>query len=78
MANYGEMRPFSNIVKAEEQHIRYLIELFGTHVYAIPANTAQDHIVLPQDLESAFETGVKAEIDNIAMYEVFLERDLPD
>ena len=78
MANYGEMRPFSNIVRAEEQHIRYLIELFNTHGYAIPVDTAKDHVVLPQDLKSAFETGVKAEIDNIAMYEAFLEHELPD
>ena len=77
MDKYGRIRPFSNIVRAEEQHIRYLVELFNTYGYAIPADTAKDHVVLPQNLKSASETGVGAEIDNIAMYEVFLERELP-
>ena len=77
MDKYGEIRPFSNIVRAEEQHIRYLVKLFNTYSYAIPADTAKDHVVLPQNLKNAYETGVQAEIDNIAMYEVFLERELP-
>lgn len=78
MDRYGRIRPFSNIVRAEEQHIQYLVELFNTYGYGIPADTAKDHVVLPQNLKSAFETGVGAEIDNIAMYEAFLERELPD
>ncbi len=77
MDRYGRIRPFSNIVRAEEQHIQYLVELFNTYGYGIPADTAKDHVVLPQNLKSAFETGVGAEIDNIAMYEAFLERELP-
>jgi len=32
MDKYGRIRPFSNIVRAEEQHIRYLFELFNTYV----------------------------------------------
>lgn len=78
MDRYGRIRPFSNIVRAEEQHIQYLVELFNIYGYGIPADTAKDHVVLPQNLKSAFETGVGAEIDNIAMYEAFLERELPD
>ena len=74
---YGRIRPFSNIVRAEEQHIQYFVELFNIYGYGIPADTAKDHVVLPQNLKSAFETGVGAEIDNIAMYEAFLERELP-
>ena len=77
MDKYGRIRPFSNIVRAEEQHIQYLVELFNIYGYGIPADTAKDHVVLPQNLKSAFETGVGAEIDNIAMYEAFLERELP-
>ena len=38
---------------------------------------AEEHVALPADLKSAFETGVQAEIDNIAMYESFLSRELP-
>ena len=77
MDSYGRIRPFSNIVRSEEQHIQYLVELLNTYGYGIPAEMAKDHVVLPQNLKSAFETGVGAEIDNIAMYEAFLERELP-
>ena len=77
MDRYGRIRPFSNIVRAEEQHIQYLVELFNIYGYGIPADTAKDHVVLPQNLKSAFKTGMGAEIDNIAMYEAFLERELP-
>ena len=77
MDKYGDMRPFSNIARAEKRHIEWVMELFNTYGYTIPADTAKNHVVLPQNLKNAFETGVQAEIDNIAMYEVFLERELP-
>jgi rubrerythrin len=34
--------------------------------------------MIPKDLKSAFETGVQADIDNIAMYDSFLARSLPE
>jgi hypothetical protein len=77
MDKYGVIRPFSSIVKSEEQHIAYLVDLFRNYGFAVPEDTAKDHVVLPRDLKSSFETGVQAEIENIAMYEAFLERELP-
>ena len=78
MEEYGEQRPFSNIIKAEETHIAELKGLYETYGIEIPEDTAIDHVVLPESLDVAFELGVQAEIDNIAMYEMFLEQDLPD
>ena len=78
MGEYGTIRPFSNIARAEEQHISYLLELFESLDLKVPEDTAGEHVVLPADLKSAFVTGVQAEIDNIAMYESFLSRELPD
>jgi hypothetical protein len=77
MSHYGEMRPFSNIMRAEEQHIAWLVEIFGRYGLTIPEDTAGEHVALPADLKAAFATGVQAEIDNIAMYESFLKKDLP-
>jgi len=74
---YGNIRPFTNIVAAEQRHIEWLRELYEKYGYRLPDDTAADHVVLPEDLKEAFETGVQAEIDNIAMYQSFLERDLP-
>lgn len=72
MARHGTVRPFSNIIRAEEQHAAWLVDLFRAHGLAVPADTAKDKVVVPRDMKSALEAGVKAEIDNIAMYEAFL------
>ena len=34
--------------------------------------------MIPQDIKTSLEIGVNAEIENIAMYESFLEKDLPE
>lgn len=75
---YGAIRPFTNIIQAEENHMRMLKPLFAKYGFQIPADTAGEHILTPKDLKHAFETGVQAEIDNIAMYEDFLTRPIPD
>ena len=75
---YGSIRPFTNIMAAEERHIEWVTELFDDYGYRLPKDTAHMYVVLPKDLKSSFETGVQAEIDNIAMYESFLQEDLPE
>jgi hypothetical protein len=75
---YGPVRPFSNIIHAEEQHIRMLVPLFTTYGFSVPEDNAAEHIVVPKDLKEALETCVQGEIDNIAMYETFLNKQLPD
>ncbi len=73
---FGSSRPFSNIIRAEESHIRYLVDLFADHDLALPADdTAKP--AAPKDWAAAIEAGRQAEIDNIAMYDRFLARDLP-
>ena len=71
-------RPFTNIIKAEETHIAMLTPLFEKYGIQLPADNASEHTVLPDSIDSALETGVQAEIDNIAMYEQFLSQDLPE
>lgn len=75
---YGSIRPFSNIVQSEEQHISMLEPLFTKYGFAVPKDTAKEHLIVPDDLKAALETCVQAEIDNIAMYESFLAKSLPD
>jgi hypothetical protein len=74
---YGSIRPFTNIVAAEQRHIEWVTELLDEYGYSLPKDTAHMYVVLPEDLKSSFETGVQAEIDNIAMYASFLREDLP-
>ncbi|MCK5129725.1 MAG: DUF2202 domain-containing protein, partial [Clostridiales bacterium] len=78
LEKFGEQKPFSNIIKAEERHIELLKDIYTKYEYTIPEDTAIDHVVLPEDIKEALEIGVQAEIDNIAMYEKFLEQVLPD
>ncbi len=78
IAKYGEAEPFANIVVAEENHIDALTRLFETYSYNLPADDGEDHVVLPETLLKAYQTAVTAEIANIAMYEIFLAKDLPD
>ncbi|MDY0235386.1 MAG: DUF2202 domain-containing protein [Gudongella sp.] len=75
---FGDQKPYSNIVQAEETHLAYLEEIYLSYEIDFPDDTSAGHIIVPADLLEAAETGVQAEIDNIEMYELFLSYDLPD
>lgn len=79
IAEFGEVKPFTNILVAEQTHINLLLPLFEAYEIALPANTASDNVVIPESITSALATGVQAEEANIAMYQAFLSQDnLPD
>ena len=79
MDAYGEQRPFINIMRAEGVHIQRLLPLFTAYGVTVPEDTALEHTVKPDSLQAAYEAGVTAEVNNIAMYEAFLKQeDLPD
>ena len=75
---FGEQRPYTNIVKSEETHLTFLKEVYLSYGLDFPADASADHLIIPADLLEAALTGVQAEIDNIAMYELFLTHDLPE
>lgn len=76
IAAYGEVKPFTNIVVAEQTHIDLLLPLFATYGISIPVN---DVVVteLPDSISSALATGIAAEEANIALYQAFLQQDVP-
>ena len=78
MEKFGERRPFSNIVKAEEQHIAWLVPLFQKYGAVLPPDRGLELAIVPETFAAALQTGVDAEIANIKMYERFLSRELPD
>ena len=78
MDSYGTVRPFANISKAEARHINELLPLFDTYGVAVPENDAASRVAVPGSLAECYATGVDAEVKNIAMYESFLQEDLPD
>ena len=79
MDEYGKVKPFTSIAKAEGSHISLLLPLFETYGFEVPENEAEARIELPASLAESFEEGVAGEIKNIAIYEQFLQNeDLPE
>ena len=78
MEEFNVTKPFSNIYKSEETHISLLIPLFDTYEIDVPDDTSSEHLFDVESLQASFEIGVIAEINNIAMYNLFLTQDLPD
>jgi len=75
---FGSVRPFTNIIRAEEEHISQLIPLFTAYGIAVPEDTGSDYVGAVSSLTAAYQAGEAAEISNIAMYDAFLAQDLPD
>ena len=74
--HFGSKRPFSNIIQAEEQHIALLIPLLKQ--YGVPLPSDAYDLPAPDTFPAALQAGVKAEEENIAMYDLFLRQELPD
>jgi hypothetical protein len=77
-SEFGSARPFTNIMRAEETHIEALLPLFEAYAIAAPADEGESHAVAVASLTEAYQAGVNAEVNNIAMYETFLDQNLPD
>ena len=76
---FGDIKPFSKIVLAEQTHINLLITLFETYGVEIPSEDLIGEIVVPESISNSLATGVEAEKLNIAIYESFLSQtNLPD
>jgi hypothetical protein len=78
MEKFGQQRPYNNIAKSEETHLSYLEEVYLAFNMEFPKDTSAEHIVVPKSLLEAAKVGVQAEIDNIAMYELFMTKELPE
>ncbi len=73
MSIYGDQNPFSNIILSEERHIEMLLPLFTTYNITLIEDTSSDHLFEFSSLQETYDIGVIAEINNIAMYNKFLE-----
>lgn len=78
LATFGEQKPFQNIIKSEETHIEMLKPLFEKYKFALPVEPSKNHLIMPPSIATSLKTGVQAEIDNIAMYDLFLKQPLPE
>mgnify|MGYP001213391389 CR=1 FL=1 len=77
IAKFGASRPFTSLITAEQRHIDLLKPLFATYGVAVPEDDAAGRVNAPETLAEAYEVGIKAEANNIAMYNAFLGQDIP-
>jgi hypothetical protein len=80
---FGDVRPFSNIVKAEQKHEAHLLPLFQKYGVSVPKNEeASKEIKVPESIIDACKEGIKAEKKNLEMYNAFFafvkEQDIRD
>jgi hypothetical protein len=79
IADFGAVRPFTSIQKAEENHIAALVTLFDRYGLEVPVNEWPGSIPSFDTLAEACEAGVQAEIDNAALYDQLFDMvDNPD
>ena len=68
IADFGDVRPFVNIVKAERRHAQALLTLFERFGTEIPHNPWPGQIQHFASLHDACVAGVEGEIENGEMY----------
>lgn len=73
MAVHGEVRPFSNIIHAEERHASVIETLMERHGVAVPADAAGELPAVPGTLAECNRLAARLERDNIAMYDRLLK-----
>lgn len=74
---FGAQRPFTNIISAEVTHIGHLRPLFTKYNVTLPTDNSKDYVKAPNSIKESLEAGVQGEIENIAMYERFLNQNIP-
>ncbi|MBK9179468.1 MAG: DUF2202 domain-containing protein [Acidimicrobiales bacterium] len=72
LADFGDVRPFSNIVEAEQRHIDALERLFARYGLDMPPDPWPGQVARYGSLSEACAAGVEAEIDNAALYDRLL------
>lgn len=65
---FGPVRPFVNIIEAEERHANALLRLFERFGIEPPKDRWAGQVPAPSSLADACKAGVEAEVENAAMY----------
>ncbi len=68
IAKFGQVRPFSMIKGAEEQHIASLKAIYDKYGLAVPTNKT-GKIASPSTIQLSCQLGVDAEIANYKLYQ---------
>jgi hypothetical protein len=69
LSQFGSVKPFSRIVRSEQQHVNALSQLFVKYGLPVPANPGLLAAPIFTGLTAACQTGVDAEIADAALYD---------
>jgi len=79
LADFGQIRPFSNIVNAEVRHAASLALLFDRYGLEVPESKWNlENVPAFDSVREACQAAARAEIANIALYDVWLAGTLPE
>ncbi|MBW3015598.1 DUF2202 domain-containing protein [Candidatus Woesearchaeota archaeon] len=79
IVKFGSVRPFANIMKAEEIHINELKNIYEKYGLTIPEDEWYEVVPEFDSLGEACKAGVEAEVENAALYdELFSKVDNQD
>lgn len=74
LAAFGNLRPFDEIVEAQERHVQALLRIYAGHEVDAPADPWAGRIEAPATLEDAYRRGIERARANDAMYARILGR----
>lgn len=69
IAQFGNIYPFSQIARSEQQHVNALARLFTKYGLPVPANPGLATVPTWETVADACQTGVDAEIADAALYD---------
>lgn len=67
--DFGEVRPFSNIINSEKRHIEALVPFFAKYEEQVPTNPYLGNVKSYSSVKEACSAGIEAEIENVALYD---------
>ncbi len=70
--DFGEVKPFTNIMAAEQKHAEKLIILLEKYGLEVPENPYIGAIQSYTSIQEACGVGVQAEIENVELYDQLL------
>lgn len=78
LAEHGDVRPFHNIIYAEERHSEAIARLYQSRGLDVPESSWRwEEIPSFASVAEACQAGVEAEIENAEIYERYFSLELP-
>lgn len=69
IGKFGPVRPFSNIIEAEQRHAAALTRQLERLGVKVPPNSWAGKVAAPTSIAEACEHAIEGEIENIALYD---------